>query len=168
MAFRPRAAIRLPRQVLSYLRSKPVTWFDDEGVGASRYPRTPVELQDFAAHGVALVVNLHERPHPPGALAQFGLNELHLPVKDFHSPTDEQIDAALAAIDASVSSGQRVVVHCGGGLGRTGTLVACYLVARGMSAEDALHRVRSARPGSVETPDQEAAVAAYAARIAAQ
>lgn len=168
MTFRPRTVIRLPRQVLSYLRSKPVTWFDDEGVGASRYPRTATELEAFAAHGVTLVVNLHERAHPPGALAQFGLNELHLPVKDFHRPTDEQLDTAIAAINATVSGGQRVVVHCGGGLGRTGTLLACYLVSRGRSADEALHQVRSARPGSVETPEQEAAVASYAARIAAQ
>src|SRR4051794_12129682 len=141
MAFRPRTVIRLPRQVLAYLRSRPVTWFDDEGVGAARYPRTHAELQDFVAHGVALVVNLHQRAHPSGALARFGLHELHLPVKDFSSPTDEQIDTAVAAINASVSNRQRVVVHCGGGLGRTGTLLACYLVARGLSAEEALQRV---------------------------
>jgi len=159
-------AFRLPHQVLTYLRSRPVTWFDDEGVGASRYPRTDAEFQDFVAHGAALVVNLHERAHQTGALARFGLNELHLPVKDFHSPTSEQIDTAVAAIDVTVSSGQRVVVHCGGGLGRTGTVLACYLVARGSSADEALQRVRAARPGSVETPDQEAAIAAYAARLA--
>jgi atypical dual specificity phosphatase len=59
-----------------------------------------------------------------------------------------------------------VAVHCGGGLGRTGTLLACYLVsAEGLPADAAIARVRAARPGSVETEDQEQAVRRYAERL---
>lgn len=45
-----------------------------------------------------------------------------------------------------------VAVHCHAGCGRTGVLIACYLVyANRMNAEDAIHYVRSKRPGSIQT-----------------
>ena len=52
-------------------------------------------------------------------------------------------------------------MHCGGGLGRTGTLLACYLVRQGLPAAEAIERVRAVRPGSVETRQQAQAVHAY-------
>ena len=49
-------------------------------------------------------------------------------------------------------------IHCGAGLGRTGTLLACYFVSKGMTAKNAVARVRRLRPGSIETAEQERAV----------
>ncbi len=153
---------RYPGRVLVYLRSQRMTWLDDDLLCACRYPRRAADFEELAARDVALIVNLHERPHRLSMLETYRLRELHLPVPDFGSPTPAQIEEGLAAIAHVVASGHRVAVHCGGGLGRTGTLLACYFVNRGLSADDALARIRSARPGSVETPRQEAAVRAYA------
>lgn len=73
----------------------------------------------------------------------------------------ETVDWVHAALDA----GERVVVHCMGGLGRSGLLAACVLVDRGLSAEAAIAAVRRARdPRAVETTEQEAFVAAWAQR----
>ena len=55
-----------------------------------------------------------------------------------------------------------MVVHCGAGMGRTGTMLACYLVGQGYAAQDALAEVRQRRPGSVETLEQEAVIHEYA------
>jgi len=88
-----------------------------------------------------------------------------LPVADFTPPSHEQLRAGVAAIRESLAAGNRVAVHCGAGLGRTGTLLATYLVSEGVNAEAAISQVRQARPGSIETPAQEAAVRQFAATI---
>ena len=126
---------------------------DEEALGA------------VARLGIGVIINLHERPHPREALARYGLTELHLPVRDFTPPTLSQIETAIEAIEDAVAGGKRVAVHCAAGLGRTGTLLACYLVRQGMTANEAIARVREVRPGSIETPAQEAAVEGYARRL---
>jgi atypical dual specificity phosphatase len=139
-------------------------WVVDGRVRACAYPRTERALAALAAHGVSVLVNLHERPHTPARLAAHGLREVHVSVRDFTAPTPAQLDAALDAVDAALAAGARVAVHCGGGLGRTGTVLACHLVRHGLGAEEAVARVRAVRPGAVETRAQLAAVHAYAER----
>jgi atypical dual specificity phosphatase len=107
------------------------------------------------------VINLHERAHDPSRLGQFGLTEVHIPVADFTAPSPEQLDRGVEAIEHALAEGRRVAVHCGGGLGRTGTLLACCLIRQGMSTVDAIERVRAVRPGSIETRDQVRAILAY-------
>ena len=57
-------------------------------------------------------------------------------------------------------------MHCGAGLGRTGTILACYRVWQGDSAGVAIAEVRARRPGSIETAEQEAIITAYARHAA--
>ena len=136
------------------------------GVLGCAYPRTDRALAALSGSGVRLLVNLHGQPHDPARLGRHDLREVHLPVKDFAAPTLRQIERGVAAILGALAAGEAVAVHCGGGLGRTGTLLACYLLAsdEGLGAREAIERVRSLRPGSVETPAQAAAVDAWARR----
>lgn len=166
MASHRDAVTRLARQIWTFATLRRVTWLDDDRVAACKYPRGDRALQELAARGVTLLINLHQRPHPRAALVRYGLTEIHLPVPDFASPAPEQLECGVIAIERAVSDGQRVAVHCGAGLGRTGTLLACYMVKRGLGPEEAIARMRAIRSGSVETPRQEAAVASYARQYA--
>jgi len=89
----------------------------------------------------------------------------HIPVVDMTSPTIQQLHAAVGFIRGVVAEGGAVVTHCTAGMGRTGTILAAYLVAEGLPVEEALRRVREMRPGSVETPEQEDVLAAFAATL---
>ncbi len=142
-----------------------ITWIVPGSVIACRYPRQPRDLERVAQFGVVLLVNLHERPHAPMSLAQLGLRELHLPVSDFTPPSLQQLRIGVEAIAEAVGEGECVAVHCGAGLGRTGTLLACYLVSLGEAPDAAIDRIRSLRPGAIETHRQEQAIHNYASTL---
>ncbi len=139
-------------------------WLEHEVVLACVYPYREQDLESLVSQGISHLINLHTRPHDASMLARHGIQELHLPVVDFSPPSPEQLDQGIATLEVLVGEGRRVAVHCAAGLGRTGTLLACYLVRQGLSADDAIARVRAARPGSVESDDQIAAVHEYALR----
>jgi protein-tyrosine phosphatase len=64
--------------------------------------------------------------------------------------------AILDTIDAEMAAGRTVYVHCWGGIGRTGTVIGCWLVRHGTPAEEALNEIEARRgePGSPETAAQ--------------
>lgn len=153
-----RSLAGLTGRVSALLMIKRFTWIEEDRLGACSYPRRERALRDLARRRIGLVVNLHERPHPPERLARHGLVELHLPVRDFTPPTPDQLRRGVAALKQALADGTRVAVHCGAGLGRTGTLLACFLVEGGREPDEAIGLVRAARPGSLETSAQEKAV----------
>jgi len=86
------------------------------------------------------------------------LDWYHLPIRDVSVPsTAFEVTWAEAGktLRARLLDGQSIVVHCRGGLGRTGMVAARLLVELGEKPVTALQRVRAARPGAVETVEQE-------------
>jgi atypical dual specificity phosphatase len=72
-----------------------------------------------------------------------------------------QLQTFNETVKNQISHNKAVAVHCAGGKGRTGTFLASWLVTQGQGADDAITNLRSLRPSSVETAEQEEAVRAY-------
>jgi ADP-ribosyl-[dinitrogen reductase] hydrolase len=82
----------------------------------------------------------------------------HLPIVDVSIP-DERFEREWVVAGEELRSMLRrkldVLVHCRGGLGRAGTIAARLLIELGMEPTKAIEHVRAARPGAIETNDQE-------------
>jgi atypical dual specificity phosphatase len=141
---------------------KRFTWIEPELLGACIYPQSDLELAELAGLGVTLIVNMHERAHSELTLERHGIRQLHLAVPDMAAPTPEQLELGVRAIEEVLINGGKVVVHCAVGLGRTGTLLSCLYVKRGLAPDEAIAHVRSRRPGSVESEVQVRAVHEFA------
>lgn len=122
------------------------------------------DLGWLCEQGIGAILSMTETPLAAEALERHGLASLHLPVDDMTAPTPEQFDRALRFIDWQHVRGTAVAVHCKMGQGRTGVVLAAYLVRMGASPELALARVREVCPGAVSSPEQERALAAFAIR----
>lgn len=122
-------------------------------------------LAALKAQGVGAVVSLTERPIDARAVRRAGLAFLHVPVADMTAPSADDVARFVTFTEARIAEGRAVVAHCLAGRGRTGAMLACFLVHRGRSADAAIATVRSLRPGSIETPEQEAAVHTYAREL---
>lgn len=87
---------------------------------------------------------------------QAGLEVLHVPIVDGSVPSQPEMQAVIDWIESRLQSNGNVVAHCVGGLGRAGTVAACWLKHHGSSADAAIRDVRDARsPRAIETLMQE-------------
>ena len=139
--------------------NEPVVFTDTPALLAGMpYPRPETDWQALHARGFRLVVRLHPGAYDPAPLAvrDVALADLYggaLP-NDPDAERNRVWEAARVAADA-VESGTGVVVHCVGGTGRTGTVVACALRLLGHSADEAIATVQAQRPKWPESPWQE-------------
>ncbi len=142
------------------------SWIEKDRLAAMARPGgkrdLKVDLAFLQKAGIEVLISLTEVPIPAEILEQYGMEGLHLPVKDFTPPTLNQIEQFLKTVKRTQEENKALGIHCTAGKGRTGTMVATYLVEQGLTAEKAIVEIRRLRPGSVETIDQEKRVAEFA------
>jgi len=112
------------------------------------------DLPQLYSAGVRGVVSLLNIPTDAAVYESAGFAFLCLPIPDGAAPTMEQALDFVRFVNAQRKIQRPVAVHCEAGLGRTGTMLAVYLIAQGQSAEAAIRQIREVEKGSVETPRQ--------------
>lgn len=130
------------------------SWIDKPLLAAMAYPQALDELNWLRQQGIDLLVSLTEDPPRRYWVEDAGLLLFHVPMIDMEPPTQEQLDRCVSAILRANERNMGVAIHCGAGLGRTGVVLACYFVHKGLTAQNAIARVRRLRPGSIETDEQ--------------
>ena len=98
-------------------------------------------------------------------VSEVDLQDYNEPVPDFTAPTRTQIDEIVAYIDSHLEHDVPVGVSCNAGIGRSGVILACYLVRTGLTAKNALELIRKKRGRGPEVPEQIAAVEEYEIRM---
>jgi protein-tyrosine phosphatase len=75
--------------------------------------------------------------------ARFGISVTYqrINIQDRGLPSRQQMKVLLDSLDAALTSGRRVYLHCWGGIGRTGVTVGCWLVRHGLTGGQALIRL---------------------------
>jgi protein-tyrosine phosphatase len=133
-------------------------WVEPGRLLAGEYPgersdaETRVRLQAFLAAGVSSFLDLteanesfYESFSTYRNLLGGGICYLRMPIPDFGCPSEQQMLTILDRIDQELAGGRVVYVHCYGGLGRTGTVVGCWLTRQGLTGEQALERIAKLR-----------------------
>jgi atypical dual specificity phosphatase len=136
-------------------------WMIEKRLAGVSYPRSEDAIALLQKLGIQALLSLSEESLSEVLLRKYKIQWKHLPGADFTAPTLEQVKKAITSIDSFLKDGLPVAIHCRAGLSRTGTILACYLVVQGNSATDAIQEVRTRRPGSIETPEQEAVIEQY-------
>jgi atypical dual specificity phosphatase len=140
------------------------SWVERPILAALGRPGSLDDLLWLRRQGIQVLVSLTEDPLRREWVNEAGLLAFHEPLEDMEPPTQEQLDRSVSAIRRALAHGMPVAVHCGAGLGRTGVVLAAYLVSTGMTAVAAIAKVRKLRPHSIETDEQAEAVEQFARR----
>jgi len=140
------------------------SWVEKPHLAALARPSSAEDLHWLRQQGIQVLVSLTEDRLRRDWTDDAGLLVFHEPLEDMEAPTEEQLDRVVSAINKALDANLPVAVHCGAGLGRTGVVLAAYLVSRGMTAQAAIARIRRLRPHSIETEDQALSVESFARR----
>ena len=135
-------------------------WWIDEPVLLGSSNPTDADLSQLVTSGFSVIVCLLDlREQQPAysrsQVVSAGWEWHNISIQDFAAPTLEQIEQFLALVASAIPQ-KKVVVHCRGGIGRTGTMAAAYWITKGLSSASAIAHTRERRRYAVENRHQEA------------
>lgn len=150
------------RKVHGKITKKPTnfSWLIEQSLAGSGMPTTFEEFNWALRQGVKSVVTMTENPLPDNWIKD--IDYLHIPTPDLTAPDMDEIDSAVDFIHKQINNKKAVMVHCAAGMGRAGTILACYFIKyHNYSAIKAINKIRKERPGSIQSEVQEMAITLY-------
>ena len=130
------------------------SWLIEGKLAGSAIPTSIDEIQWIIDQGVKSIVTVREEPLDNEWIKD--VKYLHVTSNDMSVPPFVDLVSSVDFIHRRITNDEPVMVHCLAGMGRTGTLLACYLIKhQKMSADEALQKVREERPGSIQSFPQE-------------
>nr|AIF17616.1 dual specificity protein phosphatase [uncultured marine thaumarchaeote KM3_78_D03] len=150
------------RKLHGMITGKPdnFSWLIEGKLAGSAIPTSKDEIKWMQEEGVKSIVTIREEPLDEDWTA--GMNYLHVLSDDMGVPSFDDLKSSVDYIDKKIQNKEPVMVHCLAGLGRTGTILACYLIKyEKMSAIDAIQHVREKRHGSIQSFVQEEMIFRY-------
>ena len=151
------------RKVHGTVTGKPdnFSWLIENKLAGSAIPTSNDEAQWVIEQGVKSIVTVREEPLDDDWIKD--VSYLHVHSNDMGVPEFNDLVYAVDFIHRRITNNEPVMVHCLAGMGRTGTLLACYLVKyQKISAGDAIQKVREERPGSIQSYPQEEMIFQFA------
>lgn len=99
-----------------------------------------------SAHGIRAVVDLRQEDcDDEERLRAAGIGFLHLPTPDLHPPAVDMLERGVRFVRERVARGDKVLIHCQHGIGRSALLALCVLVDQGWDPLDALSHAKDRR-----------------------
>ncbi len=137
------------------------SWLIENKLAGSAIPTSIDEVQWLIEQGVKSIVTVREEPLDDDWIKD--VNYLHIMSNDMGVPEFIDLVHAVDFIHRRITNKEPVIVHCLAGLGRTGTVLASYLIKyQNMSADEAMKKVREQRPGSIQSYPQEEIIFQFA------
>ena len=130
-----------------------------------RYTPLEQDLATIVSWGPVAVLSMTEKEEMDefgswvlgDVLAERGVKWLHLPVRDYSGPNGDnasQWQTFSPQLHQALDAGGGIILHCRGGIGRSGMIALRLMVERGVDPDEALKRLRTVWPGAVETDAQ--------------
>lgn len=101
---------------------------------------------EMRRRGISAIINMREERFSDVGAGIAGERHLHLPTIDNCPPAVADLSRGAAFARDEIASGGKVYIHCGVGVGRAPTMAAAYLISTGLAPQDALQRIKQARP----------------------
>ena len=144
------------RKLHGMITGKPdnFSWIIEKKLAGSAIPTSKEEVDWLKEEGVKSIVTIREEPLDDDWIDD--IEYLHIHSNDMGVPEFDDLIFSVDFIHRQLENNEPVMVHCLAGLGRTGTILACYLIKyKKMSADDAITKIRKERSGSIQSYSQE-------------